>query len=302
MTTGRRLAPWVFLAPFVLLFSMFWLWPLVRSLVLSLYHTAGPHHQTFVGAGNYAFLLQDPLFWKAVGNTTQYAVLFVVIELAAALVLALALNHPRLRGRGVLRFVFFSPHLVGGVFVALLFSLLLAQRFGLVNVAIDHLTAVLHAVLPFIPATGNEINWGGRPELARLAVLMAGLWLSIGYAMLFLLAALQHVDRDLYEAAQLDGANRWQRFRQVTLPALLPTIGFLALMGTIGAFQLFELPYVLFQNGSGPDRAGLTIVMYLYQQGFQTGDLGYAATIGWTFTLMVLLLSLLQMRMWRGRE
>jgi ABC-type sugar transport system permease subunit len=300
--TSHRATPWLFLSPFIALFAVFWLWPLLRSLVLSLHHTAGPHHQTFVGADNYAFLLQDPLFWKAVWNTTQYAVLFVVIELVVALALALALNHPRLRLRGVLRFAFFSPHLVGGVFVALLFSLLLAQRFGLVNVAIDQVSAALHAVLPFIPATGNELNWGGRPELARLAVLMAGLWLSIGYAMLFLLAALQHVDRDLYEAAQLDGANRWQRFRQVTLPALTPTIGFLALMGTIGAFQLFELPYVLFQNGSGPDRAGLTIVMYLYQQGFQTGDLGYAAAIGWAFTLMVLVLSLLQVRLMRRAD
>ena len=299
MTASRRLAPWLFLTPFLLLFAVFWLWPLVRSLVLSLHHTAGPHHQTYVGLGNYAFLLQDPLFWQAVWNTTRYTVLFVICELVIALLLALALNHPHLRWRGALRFAFFSPHLVGGVFVALLFSLLLAQRFGLVNVMLDQISGMLHSVLPFIPATGAEINWRGRPELARLAVLMAGLWLSIGYAMLFLLAALQHVDRDLYEAAQLDGAGRWQRFRQVTLPALMPTLGFLALMGMIGAFQLFELPYVLFQNGSGPERAGLTIVMYLYQQGFQTGDLGYAAAIGWAFTVMVLLLSLLQLRLWR---
>ncbi len=298
----HRIAPWVFLSPFIALFAVFWLWPLLHSLVLSLHQTAGPQQQTFVGLGNYAFLLQDPLFWTAVGNTTRYAVLFVVGELTVALALALALHHPRLRLRGVLRFAFFSPHLVGGVFVALLFSLLLSQRFGLVNVVLAQVSGGLHAVLPFIPATGNEINWGGRPELARLAVLMAGLWLSIGYAMLFLLAALQHVDRDLYEAALLDGANRWQRFRQVTLPALMPTIGFLALMGTIGAFQLFELPYVLFQNGSGPDRAGLTIVMYLYQQGFQTGDLGYAAAIGWAFTLMVLVLSLLQVRLMRRTD
>lgn len=297
--TSRRWAPWLFLAPFILLFVVFWVWPLVRSLVLSLHQTAGPQHQTFVGLGNYDFLLHDPVFWQAVWNTTRYTVLFVVLELAIALALALALNHPRLRWRAALRFAFFSPHLVGGVFVALLFSLLLAQRFGLVNVMLDQVSGVLHALLPFIPATGSEINWGGRPELARIAVLLAGLWLSIGYAMLFLLAALQHVDRDLYEAAQLDGAGRWQRFRHVTLPALMPTIGFLALMGTIGAFQLFELPYVLFQNGSGPERATLTIIMYLYQQGFQTGDLGYAAAIGWAFTLMVLAVSLLQIRLWR---
>lgn len=301
MTAGRRLAPWLFLTPFFVLFAVFWCWPLVRSVVMSLHHTAGPEHQTFVGLGNYGYLLQDPLFWQAVWNTVRYAVLFVGSELIIALALALALNHPRLRAKAALRFAFFAPHLVGGVFVALLFSLLIAQRFGLVNVLLDVVTTTLHGVLPFIPASGTEIPWTGRPELARLAVILAGLWLSVGYAMLFLLAALQHVDRDLYEAAHLDGAGRWERFRHVTLPALLPTIGFLAVMGTIGAFQLFELPYVLFQQGSGPDHAALTIIMYLYQQGFQSGDLGYAAAIGWTFTVMVLAASLLQLRFWRER-
>ncbi len=306
MNAGRRFAPWWFLAPFLALFAVFWAWPLARSLVLSLHHTAGPQHETFVGVDNYAFLLSDPIFWKAVWNTTLYTVLFVICELLIAMALALALNHPRLRLRGPLRFAFFSPHLVGGVFVGLLFSLLLGQRFGLVNVWLDHLSAAVHALLPFIPASGAELNWGGRPELARLAVLIASLWLSVGYAMLFLLAALQAVDRDLYEAAELDGAKPWQRFLHITLPALQPTLGFLALMGTIGAFQLFELPYVLFQSGSGPDRAALTIVMYLYQQGFETGDLGYAAAIGWAFMVMVMALSIIQVRLFqrqgRGRE
>ncbi len=302
MTAGRRLAPWVFLAPFFVLFAVFWAWPLARSLILSLHHTSSPQHETFVGLGNYAFLLNDPVFWQAAWNTTRYTVLFVGCELLIALALALALHHPRLRLRGPLRFAFFSPHLVGGVFVGLLFSLLLAQRFGLVNVWLDHLSGALHALLPFIPASGAELNWSGRPGLARLAVLIASLWLSVGYAMLFLLAALQAVDGDLYEAAQLDGARPWQRFLHITLPALRPTLGFLALMGTIGAFQLFELPYVLFNNGSGPDRATLTIIMYLYQQGFQTGDLGYAAAIGWAFTAMVLVWSVIQVRMMRGRE
>lgn len=302
MTTARRLAPWLFLAPFLVLFAVFWAWPLVQSLILSLHHTAGPQHQTYVGLGNFAFLLQDPIFWHAVWNTTRYTVLFVGCELVIALALALALNHPRLRLRASLRFAFFAPHLVGGVFVGLLFALLLAQRFGLVNVWLDQISALLHAIIPAIPATNGELNWSGRPELARLAVLIASLWLSVGYAMLFLLAALQAIDRDLYEAAELDGAGPWERFRSVTLPGLRPTLGFLALMGTIGAFQLFELPYVLFQSGSGPERATLTIVMYLYQQGFQTGDLGYAAAIGWAFTIMVLLLSLLHLRVVRGRS
>jgi ABC-type sugar transport system permease subunit len=301
MTVMRRTAPWLFLSPFLVLFAVFWAWPLVHSLFLSLHQTIGPGRERFVGLDNFTFLLGDGLFWTAVWNTCRYTVLFVVIELVLALALALALDHPRLRLRAGLRLAFFSPHLIGGVFVAVLFSLLLSQRHGLVNVWIDNVTWALHAILPFIPASGAELNWTGRPGLARLAVLLAGLWLSIGYSMLFILGALQAVDRDLYEAAQLDGAGPWQRFWHITLPGIRPTLGFLALMGTIGAFQLFELPYVLFQ-GSGPEHSGLTIVMYLYQQGFHTGDLGYAAAIGWTFTLMVLVLSLIQIRVLGRRE
>ena len=296
----RRWAPYLFVSPFIILFVAFWIYPLLRSLVLSFFKSAGPGHEHFVGLGNYAFLLHDTLFWKAVGNTLWYTVAFVGIQIPAALALAMLLNHPRLRLRGVFRYAFFSPHLVGGVFVAVMFSLLLSQRRGLISIWIDQFTSALHAALPFIPATGNEINWLGRPDLAMFAVIIASLWLSIGYAMIYLLAALQAVDQELYEAADIDGAGRWQKFWHITLPGIRPTLTFLLLMGTIGAFQLFELPYVLFQGGAGPNNSALTIVMYLYQQGFETGDLGFASAIGWVLVLMILAISLIQVRATRA--
>ena len=122
--------------------------------------------------------------------------------------------------------------------------------------------------------------------------------------MIYFLAALQAVDRDLYEAAMVDGANAWQQFWNVTMPSIKPVAVFVLVTSTIGSFQLFELPYILL-NGGGPNNAGMTVVMYLYQNGFVTGDLGYASAVGWTLALAVLVIALVQVRLtgtWKGTE
>jgi ABC-type sugar transport system permease subunit len=143
-----------------------------------------------------------------------------------------------------------------------------------------------------------EIDWKSDWRFARLAILIAALWLSIGYAMIYLLAALQAVDRDLYEAAVTDGAGKWSRFWHVTLPQIRPVLMFLILIGTIGSLSLFELPYVFFQ-GSGPGFAGLTVVAYLFTQGFGVGDLGYASAVAWALVLFIGAIALLQIRVMR---
>ncbi|HWP40116.1 MAG TPA: sugar ABC transporter permease [Tepidisphaeraceae bacterium] len=280
-----RAAPYVFVAPFLILFLMFLLYPLTRSIVLSFYKSAGPRMSVFIGLDNYAFLLRDWLFWLAVMNTLLYTVLFLSLQIPMSLGLALLLNSKAVRLRNFFRFAFFSSHLVGNVFVAILFMLLLAPRHGLVN-------RMIGAALPFV---GTEINWRGNPALAMPAIVLASLWLSVGYGMIYFLAALQAVDEELYEAAEVDGAGRWQKFWHVTLPGIRPVLVFILLVGTIGSFQLFELPYVFF-DGPGPGYAGLTIVMYLYQQGFEAGNIGYAAAIGWVLVLMILVIAIAQLK------
>ena len=280
----HRLAPYLFVAPFVILFGCFMLYPLCRSVVLSFYKAAGPRQLRFVGLDNYKFLLSDDIFWMAVGNTTYFAVLFLTLQIPLSLGLAVLLNNPRIRGRNFFRFAFFSSHLVGGVFVAVIFSMLLAARHGLINRAIGLV----------LPVLGTEINWFGKPALAMPAVVLAALWISVGYAMVYFLAALQAVDRDLYEAAEVDGAGRWQQFWHITIPGIRPVLVFMILVGTIGAFQLFELPYVLFY-GQWTNYA-ITIVTYLFQMGFETGDIGYASAVGWMLVLMIFAVSLLQLR------
>ena len=284
-----RYAPYLFILPFLILFSVFMLYPLIWSVWLSFQKSAGPVVSRFVGLANYRFLFTDRMFWFACLNTAIYAVLFLSLELPISLALACLLNDRRVRGRYFLRFTFFSTYLVGQVFLALMAHVLLAPRHGLVNVVIGRL-------LPWI---GPEINWTEKPLLAMPAIVLSGLWVSIGYAMIYWLAALQSVDRELYEAAEVDGAGAWTRFRHVTLPGIRPVAVFLLLVGTIAALSLFDLPFVFFQ-GSGPGFAGMTIVMYLYEQGFVAGDIGYAAAVGWVLVFLILAITLVQIRVTRA--
>ena len=289
-TLQHRLAPYLFVLPFFVLFSVFLLYPLARSLYLSLYHNGATPSAEFVGLGHYRYILGDQLFWVACLNTVAFAVLFLSLQVPLSLGLALLLNSRLVRFREVFRFAFFSSHVVGAVFVAVLFRLLMAPRQGLVNKAID--------LLPFL---GPDNNWLGDPLLARPAIVIAALWLSVGWGMIYVLAALQAVDRELYEAAQVDGAGPWSRFRHVTLPGIRPVLAFLVLVGTIAALSLFELPYVFFQ-GSGPRLAGMTIVMYLYENGFMTGDISFAAAVGWILVVLILGVSLVQVKLTGAAE
>lgn len=287
----RRAAPWMFLAPFVAVFAVFMLYPLYRSVALSLHQSVGPQSQHFVGLEHYRFFLHDQLFWLAVLNTAAYTSAFLAVQIPASLGLALALNSRRLRCRNAYRFAFFSTHLVGYAFVAIIFMLLMAQRHGAVATALGR-----------IRPAWSEINWLGDPLLARATLVLSGLWLMTGWGMIYFLAALQSVDRQLYEAAQVDGAGKWSCFWHITLPGIRPVLSFLVIAGTIAGFQLFELPYILFQ-GPGPSWSGLTVVMYLYQNGFEVGDIGAASAIGWLLVGMILLVSLAQVRIMRfGRE
>ena len=284
-----RYAPYFFVAPFLILFCVFMVYPLGRSIVMSLYSYSGSHTKTYVGAGHYRFFLTDLLLWVAVANTAIYAIATILLLVPLSLGLALLLNNPQLRFRNLFRFAFFAPYLVGNVFVSVIFVLLLSQRHGLIPKA-----------LGFFNPAWLEMSWLGDPVRARLAIVLASLWLSVGWGMVFFLAALQGVDRELYDAAAVDGAGRWSRFWNVTLPGIRPVLIFVIVTSTVGAFQMFELPYVIFlQHGSaaGPGWAGLTIVMYLYQWGFDQGDIGAACAVGWFLVVVILGVALVQIRM-----
>lgn len=283
-----RWAPWLFLSPFLLATAVFLAWPLVQSLLLSFQQTFGPRTSAWVGLENFRHLLSDPLFWKALRNTVVFAAGSVFLQLPLSLGLAMLLNRPGVRGRALFRLVFFAPSLVGLVFVGLLFSLMFEKRSGLVN-------TLLHSLFP---AFDPEFAWLQAHVMP--ALIIAALWLYVGFNMIYFLAALQNVPDEQLEAAALDGAGPWDRFRHVILPEILPVVSFVVLLSLLGSFQLFELPFILL-GGPGPDNRGLTIVMYLYQSGFVTGDLGYASAIGWALAVFMGGFALVH-RLWLRRE
>ena len=282
----RKYAPYVFVSPFVILFGTFGVWPILHSLVLAFYHTVTPTDQNFAGLRNFKFLIADPDFHTAVWNTAVYTFWSVFLQLPLALILAVLLNAKWLRGRSFLRLAFFSPNLMGQVFVGILFSVLFTSQYGLVNRA-------FHALFGW----PLDMKWLTDPVLVMPALVLTSLWMYVGFNMIYFLAALQAVDKELYDAALVDGANSWQSFWAVTLPSIKPVAVFVLVTATIGSFQLFELPWIMLGNTPGPDNAGLTVVMYLYNWGFIQGNLGYASAVGWTLAIAVLLISLVQVRL-----
>jgi len=272
-----RYAPYFFIAPFFLLFGVFMVYPLLDSIRLSTYNVRGMQHQTFVGFENIERLLADPLFWTALWNTAYFALGSLLLQLPVALGLALLLSNARLKGRNLFRLSFFSPVLISGVFIAVIFYLLYDRRYGLVNKVL-----------------GFEIPWLQDPALVMPALVLAGVWRWAGFNMVYFLAGLQSIRRELYEAAAVDGAGTWQTFIHVTIPALRPVIAFVVITSMIGSFQLFDLPYVLTEGG--PGNASMTMVMYLYKHGFEFINLGYAATIGWALAVIIGVISIIQVR------
>jgi ABC-type sugar transport system permease subunit len=283
----RRAAPYWFLAPYLVVTALFTIYPLINAGVLAFHQTNGPASRAFVGLDNFRYLLNDPSFWQALWNTTLFAACSVLVQLPLSMGLALLLNSGKGRARGFLRLLLFSPNLVGQVFVGVLFSVLFTPRYGLVNRFLQELVG-----------WGLEKDWLQDPALVMPAIVLTALWLYVGFNMIYFLAALQSVDKTLEEAARVDGASRFQVFWHVTLPSMRHVVVFVVVTSLIGSYQLFELPLALLSqsNGRGPDNAGLTVITYLYDVGFVTGDLGLGSAVGWVVAIIIFTLSLLQIK------
>jgi ABC-type sugar transport system permease subunit len=286
----KAFAAWVplfFLAPFILSFAVFTVYPLAQSLVLTTQQTFGPGYSRSVGLANFHNMLLDDKFWVALWNTCVFAFTTVVIEMPLALGLALLLNQRWLRGKPFFRLMIFSPALVGSVFVGIMSAIIFQKRTGMLN-------QVLHFLFNFNP----DFPW--LTTYMMPAMIVASIWMWTGFNMIYFLAALQSVDNELLEAASLDGANPWQRFWHVTFPSIRPVAGYVMLISIISGFQVFELPYLMLSRiGGGAENHALTVVMYLYQSGFNIGDLGYASTIGWVLALILIFFSILYRRLCR---
>jgi ABC-type sugar transport system permease subunit len=290
---SRRFTPLWFLLPYLVYALVFTVYPMINAGALAFYQTNGPASKSFVGFDNFRFLLSDEMFHTALWNTTVFALCSVFLQLPLSMGLALLLNSSQGRAKAVVRLILFSPNLVGQIFVGILFYVLLTPRYGLVN-------RILHELIGW----GLDEQWLGNPALVMPAIVLTSLWIWVGFNMIYFLAALQGVDKSLEEAARIDGANPFQVFWNVTLPSMRHVVVFVVVTSIIGSYQLFELPLALLasSDGRGPDNAGLTVVTYLYEVGFNAGDLGLGSAIGWLVALIIFVLSVLQIRASRVTE
>ncbi|HEX7747044.1 MAG TPA: sugar ABC transporter permease [Micromonosporaceae bacterium] len=275
-------SPYLYIAPFFVVFAAFGLYPMLRTAWMSLHDWDLVGEHRFVGLDNYTGLLSDGYFWNAVGNTFGIFLLTTVPQLFLALVLASLLNRTRLRARTFFRMAIFVPNVTSVAAVAIVFGMLFQRDFGLVNWLLQ------------LAGVSEPIDWDAQRWSSWIAIAAMVNWRWTGYNTLILLAGMQSIPRDLYEAAALDGAGPWRQLWRITLPMLMPTFVFVVTLSTIGGMQLFTEPLV-FGNGviiGGDQREFQTVAMYMYEKGIvDLGSAGYGAAVAWALFLMIALVS-----------
>lgn len=273
--------PYLLLAPILILFSIFYVYPIIYSVLLS-FQTRVRGEYVFAGLKNYSRMIQDPIFYKALGNSMVILVIQVPLMLTLAVLMAVALNSSFLKLKGLFRIGFFSPVLTSLVAASVIFMLLLNKDYGLFNYVLTS--------IGFQP-----IGWLSDGYWPLVTLIIVTTWRWAGYNMVILLAGLQNISNDLYEAASIDGASKVKQFFYITLPQLKPVLLVTFIMSTIGSFQLFDEPYTL--TGGGPNNRTLTLTLYLYQHGFTYFDFGYASAITYAVVLIVAILSIVQFKL-----
>jgi multiple sugar transport system permease protein len=288
MRTG--LAGWLFAAPALGVILLFFALPVLAALALSLtdfdiYALADGGNLRFVGFGNYVALLQNPLFWKSLGNTLYFVVVGVPLSVALSLGAALLLHSKLGRFKGFFRTAFFAPVVTTVVAVAVIWRYLFHSRYGLVNWALSSVGI-------------DPIDWLGDPDWAMPTIILFAVWKNFGYNMIIFLAGLQSIPEDLYEAARIDGASRWAQFRHVTLPMLGPVLLLVGILTMAGYFQLFAEPYVMTQGG--PLESTKSVLYLMYEEGFKWWNLGNASAVA--FILFVLMVGTTSALLWFARR
>jgi lactose/L-arabinose transport system permease protein len=280
----RTRTAYAFLTPYLLVFLAFWIWPIVNSFWLSFLNTRTANW-TFNPKVTWGRLLVDPAFANALKNTLIILVIQVPIMIALATVLATLLNAPALKARGLFRFAFFAPVVVGEVAYAAMFRLMF-NEFGIIN-----------KLLAAIGIPG--LSWFSDPNAAMAVIIIALTWRWAGYNAIIILAGLQSIPEDVYEAATIDGVSRTRQFFFITLPLLRPVILLCVVLSVIGTMQLFAEPFLITNRG-GPGQATETLGLFLYRMGFNTFNFGYASAIAYTIAALAVAISLLNI--WLGRE
>ena len=286
---AEQRAGWVMTAPALTAIGLFFLLPAIAALILSftdfdIYALANLNNLRFIGFDNYQRLMSNPLFWQAMGNTMWFVLFGVPLVVIASLAAALLVNARTLRWRPLWRVALFAPFVTTLVATAVVWNYLLHTRYGLINYALGGIGI-------------GPVDWLGNPKTALPAILLFVAWKSFGYNMIIFLAALQAVPRELLDAARVDGAGAWMRFRHVTLPAIAPTVLLVAILTVAGMFQLFAEPYVMTQGG--PARSTVTVLYFMFEEGFKWWNLGSGSAVAFILFLCILAVTFVQVKVAR---
>jgi multiple sugar transport system permease protein len=286
VTLRARLVPYAFIAPNVVLFSVFSFAPLLYAVYISFHDWSLIGDPEWLGGRNYRRLMQDPLFWQSLANTGVYALGTVPTSMALGLLLALGLNR-QLPGRTFLRSVYFLPVVISAVATGTIAAWLFNDNYGVINAALVRLGV-------------GRVAWLSSPGWALPSLVAATLWVRVGFNMIVYLAALQSIPLVYYEAARIDGASALSQFRHITVPLLAPATFLLLVLDVIHSFQVFDLIYVM--TGGGPGFSTTMVVQYIFNSAFVTSEMGYASAMGVALYALILIFTVLQWRAGRQAE
>jgi ABC-type sugar transport system permease subunit len=276
--SSKQLLPYLLVSPYLIFVLVFVLFPVFFCLFLTFHKWNIIAPMKFIGTDNYVRLFQDRLFWKAIGNTLKFLLLHIPLQLIVSLFLAYLLNQ-KLKASSFFRASFFMPVIVSGVVVTILWQQLLGFDSGLINRLLTTIGL-------------NKIGWLVNPDVAIYSIAVMATWKNVGLYVILFLVGLQTVPPQYYEAAKMEGATRWQQFYHITLPMINPTIFMVVILSTIGGFNLFIEPYIM--TGGGPLNQTLSAVLYIYKQAFQYYNMGYSATLGFFYAIMIMTVVILQ--------
>lgn len=287
---------YLFVLPFVIVFLTFSVYPVFRTLYLSFTSYKGFGDAKWAGLANYIRVFKDKFFWKALENTVKIWGVNIILQLGLAFLLTVIFSDIKykIRGLGIFRAVYYLQNLIAATSVAFLFKTLLDWKYGSFN-----------QLLLTLGVAKEQINWLGSTSTAPYVISVIGAWMWFGNSFIMLMAGVQGIPTDYFEAAAIDGAGRWKVFAKITIPLLRPIMLYVFVTSLIGGLQLFDLPFLM--NGVAPNTAGepsgclQTAVMYLYKFGFETHQVGYASAIAYTLFFIILIVSIIQFKT-LGRE
>jgi multiple sugar transport system permease protein len=299
----RRFAPYIFVSPFFLLFLFFGLFPMIFSMFISVHKwnpIDGLGNWQFVGLENYQFLIQDDTYFqKSLVNTVVLGLMSVVPQHLIAIPLAVVIHTGLQRIKSAVTAVYFAPYVTSVAAISTVFLTLYSERSGVFNYILQGMNQipVLNAIIPDEP-----VRWLGQASMVKPSIALLIIWRYTGWNTVLYLSGLQAIPQDLYEAASVDGANKLQQFRFITLPLLRPIAFFAVTASIIGSMQTFVEPIMMVNGDGGVSNAGLTTMMYLYKTAFTDLDMGLASAISWLLFAIIIIMTMVNNRFFAPRK